>query len=161
MNSYGDGNSTIRLLAQLGISTDSAKSGSGQGYNVSKMRGYLEIDEETLDKTLATNFEAVRDLFGKDSDGDLVVDSGVAYRLDSIIKPFVETAGIISLKTDTLDKQISADKSKIATLDTQLADKEADLKDKYATMRTLERGWVSATTSRNLRRESRPWAEAS
>lgn len=134
MNSYGDGNSTIRLLAQLGISTDSAKSGSGQGYNVSKMRGYLEIDEETLDKVLASDFEGVRDLFGKDSDGDLVVDSGAAYRLESIIKPFVETAGIISLKTGTLDKQISADKTKIANLDAQLADKEAALKAKYATM---------------------------
>jgi flagellar hook-associated protein 2 len=147
MNSYGDGNSTIRLLAQLGISTDSAKSGSGQGYNVSKMRGYLEIDEETLDKTLASNFEGVRDLFGKDSDGDLVVDSGVAFRLDSIIKPFVETAGIISLKTDGLTKQISDDKAKIATLDTQLADKEADLKDKYATMEATLNQLESSSSS--------------
>lgn len=134
MNAYGDGNANIRLLAQLGISTDSAKSGASQGYNVSKMRGYLEIDEEALDKTLSSDFEGVRDLFGKDSDGDLVVDSGAAFRLEAIIRPFVETAGIISLKTGNLDRQITADKSKIATLDEQLADKEAELKDKYATM---------------------------
>jgi len=149
MNSYGDAAVPIRLLAQLGISTDSAKSGASQGYSISKMRGYLEIDEEMLDKALSDNFAGVRDLFGRDSDGDLVVDSGAAYRVDAILKPFVTTGGIISLKTDTLDRQIKADKEKITSLDSALAQKEAELKEKYASMESTMDALESSSSSIN------------
>jgi flagellar hook-associated protein 2 len=123
-----------RLLAQLGISTDAQKAGGGQGYDATKMRGYLEIDEDTLDKALASNFEAAKRLFGYDSDGDLIPDTGAAVRLDAVIKPYVETAGLISIKTSTLDNQIKRGKSELATLDEKLTDKEAELKRKYAAM---------------------------
>lgn len=133
MNPYDTG-TDLSLLAQLGISTNSQKGGGGQGYDTSKMRGYLEIDEDSLDKALASNFDGVRKLFGTDTDNDLVVDSGAAWKLDSVIKPYVETAGIISIKTGTLDQQITLGKSTLENLDKQLADKEADLKEKYASM---------------------------
>ena len=124
----------LSLLAQLGISTDSRKAGAGQGYDAAKMRGYLEIDEEALDRALASNFDFVRKLFGFDSDGDLIVDSGVAFRIDALLKPYVETGGLIALKTGTLDRQIGTQKTLIEDLDKQLAAKEAELKAKYAAM---------------------------
>jgi flagellar hook-associated protein 2 len=133
MNPYATGGD-ISLLAQLGIATDTRKAGAGQGYDSTKMRGYLEIDEEVLDKVLGSSFELARKLFGNDSDGDLIVDSGAAFKIDSIIRPYVETAGIISLKTGTLDRQITSDKRSLEELDKQLAAKEADLKAKYAAM---------------------------
>lgn len=133
MASYPTGGD-LSLLSQLGISTDSQKSGAGQGYDATKMRGYLEIDEDALDKALAANFELARKLFGYDTDGDLIVDSGAAFKIDSLLKPYVETGGLIALKTGTLDRQITSQKTLIDTLDKQLAAKEAELKAKYAAM---------------------------
>ncbi len=133
MNPY-EGGGDIRLLAQIGISTDSQKAGGGQGYDATKMRGYLEIEEGTLDKVLGSSFEIVKKLFGNDSDGDLIVDSGVGWKVESIVRPYVETAGIISIKTGTIDRQISLEKRSLESLDKQLADKEAELKSKYAVM---------------------------
>jgi hypothetical protein len=34
------------------------------------------------------------------------MDTGVAYNLDTLVKPFVEIGGIISLKTNTIDSRI-------------------------------------------------------
>ena len=133
MASYPTGGD-LTLLAQLGISTDSQKSGASQGYDAQKMRGYLEIDEDALDKALASNFDLARKLFGYDTDGDLIVDSGVAFRIDSLLKPYVETGGLIALKTGTIDRQITSQKTLLDTLDKQLAAKEAELKAKYAAM---------------------------
>jgi flagellar hook-associated protein 2 len=133
MGSYDTGGD-LRILAQAGISTNAQKAGAGQGYDAGKMRGYLEIDEDSLDKTLASSFDLVRNLFGYDDNGDLIIDSGVAYKMDSVIRPYVETAGIISLKSGNLDRQIKTEKDLLDTLDRQLAQKEADLKAKYATM---------------------------
>jgi flagellar hook-associated protein 2 len=121
------------MLAQIGITTDSRKGGSS-GYDASRMRGYLEIDEAALDKALEENFEGVKAIFGSDTDGDLIVDSGVSYKLDQYIKAFVETGGIIALKTRTLDQQITDQKKLIATLEQQLLAKEEELKRQYGLM---------------------------
>jgi flagellar hook-associated protein 2 len=123
----------MSLLAQMGISTNAGATGAG-GYDVSKMRGYLEIEDETLAKALDQHFEAAKQLFGSDTNGDLIVDSGFAYALDSLIKPYVETGGILSLKTGTIDTQVDDDKRQLDSLDTQLANREQDLKTKYGEM---------------------------
>ncbi len=119
------------MLAVFGISTDTRRGGS---YDASRLRGYIEIDEATLDKTLLEKFARVKDLFGYDTDGDLLVDSGVAFRLDAMMKAYVETGGIVSIRTRTLDDQITRQEKEIETLDTQLARKEDELKRKYGLM---------------------------
>ncbi|MDP3179746.1 MAG: flagellar filament capping protein FliD, partial [Spirochaetaceae bacterium] len=129
-----DSGDRMRLLAQVGISTDARRPGSGQGFDASRLRGYLEIDEATLGKALQENFEGVRQLFGNDSDGDLLVDSGAAFALDALIKPYVETGGILSLKTTTLNSQVTSEKRKIEDIDRQLVVKETELKRKYGSM---------------------------
>jgi len=122
----------LAMLTQIGISTNIL--GSNTGYNPAGLRGYLQIDEAKLDAALEQHLPAIRQLFGSDTTGDLIVDSGVAFNLDSISKPFVETGGIISLKTGTIDSRISQDKRRIDTMDRQLAAKEADLKAQYSRM---------------------------
>jgi flagellar hook-associated protein 2 len=124
----------MALLSQIGIATNASRPGASQGYDASKMRGYLEIEDETLGKALTEHFEAVKELFGNDTTGDLIVDSGLAYSMDTLIKPYVETGGILSLKTGTIDTQIGNEKRSLDTLDAQLASKEADLKRKYGDM---------------------------
>jgi flagellar hook-associated protein 2 len=122
------------LLSQLGIGTDVRRSGASSGYDASRLRGYLEIDEKTLDASLETRLGTIRQLFGSDTDGDLIVDTGLAYTLESLAKPYVETGGIISLKTGALDSRVTQDQRRIDTLDRQLASKEQALKLQYGQM---------------------------
>jgi len=130
MDAYPTG-SGPHQLAEFGISTDSRRGGS---YDASRLRGYLEIDETALDKALRDNFAGVKDLFGFDTDGDLLVDAGAAYKIDSMMKAYVETGGIVAIRTQTLDNQITRQKKEIENLETQLARKEDDLKRKYGLM---------------------------
>ncbi|MDR2363462.1 MAG: flagellar filament capping protein FliD [Spirochaetaceae bacterium] len=124
----------LSMLTQIGIGTDVRGAGSGSGYDPSRLRGYLEVDERSLDNALDTRLQAIQQLFGYDSDGDLVVDSGVAYSLENVSKPYVETGGIISLKTGTIDSRITQDQRRMETLNRQLAAKEAALKLQYGQM---------------------------
>jgi flagellar hook-associated protein 2 len=123
----------LALLAQVGIGTDVRRSGAG-GYDPSRLRGYLEIDEKVLDSALETRLATVQQLFGYDTNGDLIIDSGVAYAMDSLAKPYVESGGFIALKTGNIDSRIDQDRRRIETMERQLAAKEAQLKVQYGQM---------------------------
>jgi flagellar hook-associated protein 2 len=119
------------MLAQIGISTNANRN---TGYDPARMRGYLEIDEKTLDAALENRIPAIRELFASDTSGDLLMDTGVAFNVDSLVKPFVDVGGIISLKTNTIDSRISQDERRIGTMERQLAAKEQELKIQYSRM---------------------------
>lgn len=119
------------LLSQMGISTNASTAG---GFEVSRLRGYLEINEKQLDEALARRMPAVKDLFGFDSDGDMVIDTGVAMKIDQQIMPYVQIGGIFALRTSGLDTRIDSTERRIAQLDIQLKDKEADLRRRYGQM---------------------------
>jgi flagellar hook-associated protein 2 len=119
------------VLSSFGISTDSRRGG---GYDASRLRGYLEIEEKILDAALQTDFRKVRDSFGYDSDGDLLIDTGAAFAIDALMRPYVETGGIISSRTRTIDTQVVRQQRDIENFDRQLASKEAELKRKFGMM---------------------------
>ena len=119
------------LLSQIGISTNAL---GGSGYDPSRLRGYLQINERVLDQALETNILAIRELFANDTTGDLLADTGVAFNIDALTSPYVGLGGIISLKTGTIDSRISQDQNRITTLDRQLAAREAELRLQYARM---------------------------
>ena len=73
-------------------------------------------------------------MFGYDSDGDLIVDSGIAYRLDRKLGAYVQTGGIISTKLSALGTRIKSSETKIAQLETQMDKKEKELRRKFANM---------------------------
>jgi flagellar hook-associated protein 2 len=123
----------LALLAQIGVGTDVRRSGGGS-YDPSRLRGYLEIDEKALDAAIASKLPAIQQLFGSDTNGDLIIDSGLAYMVDTLARPFVESGGFISLKTGTIDSRISQDQRRIDTMERQLAAKEAALKLQYGQM---------------------------
>ena len=131
-----DAERDLAMLAQIGIGTNVT---GETGYNRSRLRGYLNIDDKVLDAALEQNLAAIKQLFGLDTTGDLIVDSGVAYSLDSLARPFVETGGIVALKTGTIDSRISQDRRRIDTMDRQLAAKEAQLRLQYSRM---ESAWT-------------------
>jgi flagellar hook-associated protein 2 len=122
----------VTMLSQIGISTSAT--GSYSGYSESKLRGYLEIDEKKLDSALANDLNDIKNMFGYDSDGDLIIDSGIAYRLDKELTAYVQTGGIIASKTSNLDSKIKTSESKVAKLETQMDQKEQELRQKYASM---------------------------
>ena len=122
----------VTMLSQIGIATNAG--GFSGGYSQSKLRGYLEIDEKKLDQALENNMDEIRQLFGFDTDGDLIVDSGIAFKLDKQISAYTQTGGILSLKTSSLDSKIKNTESRIAKLESQMDDKEAELRNKYAQM---------------------------
>jgi flagellar hook-associated protein 2 len=121
------------MLAKFGISTD-ARIGSSGGYDPSRLRGYLEIDEKKLDDAIDNNIVSLQQVFGFDSNGDRLVDTGAAYACESLVRPYVETGGLISIKIATLDSRIKDDDRRIVALDKQLADKEASLRSQYSQM---------------------------
>ncbi|MDR2159745.1 MAG: flagellar filament capping protein FliD [Treponema sp.] len=123
----------LALLAQMGVGTDVRRSGGGT-YDPSRLRGYLEIDERALDAAIAAKLPAIQQFFGSDTNGDLIIDTGLAYMVDSTTKPFVESGGFISLKTGTIDSRISQDRRRIDNMERQLAAKEMALRVQYGQM---------------------------
>lgn len=123
----------LSLLDQIGISTNAIGFGSGS-VDRTRLRGYLEIDEEKLDQAITSKLTAVKELFGRDTDSDLVVDSGVAYMLDSYIRPYVETGGLIATRLDTIDGRIARTTSRIETEQEKLERKEREYRQQFAAM---------------------------
>jgi len=126
-----DAGRELTLLSQIGISTNAR---GAIGLDASRLRGYLEINESALDAALENDLPAIRQLFGMDTTGDLIVDSGVAFHLEAISRPFVEMGGIISLKTGTIDSRIRQDTQRVANMDRQLAARETELRIQYTRM---------------------------
>ncbi len=125
-------NSIITALTQLGITTNA--SGYSGSYSQSRLRGYLEIDEKKLDDALENHLDDIKNIFGYDTDGDLIIDEGIAYKLDKQITAYTQTGGIIALKTSTLDSKIKSSQTRITKLEDQMNKKEAELKQKYSSM---------------------------
>lgn len=121
----------ITMLSQIGIATNAS---NYSGYTPSKLRGYLEIDEKKLDEVLEKNLDDIKKMFGFDSDDDLIIDSGIGARLDKQLTAYVQSGGVIAMKTSSLDSKIKNSESKISKLELQLKDKEADLRNKYGMM---------------------------
>jgi len=122
------------LLAQIGVSTNASSGNSGGALNFSKLRGYLEIDEEKLDGFMESEIDAVKDLFGKDTSGDLIINSGVAQAIDQYLTPYTQTGGFVSNRISRIDGQIDSTKDDMSDYEKHLEDYEADLKRQYGTM---------------------------
>ncbi|MDR2543692.1 MAG: flagellar filament capping protein FliD [Treponema sp.] len=121
----------LTLLSQIGVSTNADRA---SGYDPSRLRGYLQINERELDAALETKITAIRELFANDTTGDLLADTGVAFNVDALIRPFSGSAGIISLKANAIDSRIGQDERRLVTIDRQLASKEQELRIQYARM---------------------------
>jgi flagellar hook-associated protein 2 len=125
---YRGSNGDPILLNSFGISTDARRGGS---YDPTKMRGYLEIDEKALDESLRTRLSQLREVFGLDTDGDKIIDTGLAYELDRAARPYVELGGIIAMRSGNLDSRITANERRIEGMDKKLDAKETQLRTQY------------------------------
>jgi flagellar hook-associated protein 2 len=123
----------MAVLAQIGISTDTRLPGSAT-IDKTKLRGYLEIDDGKFTAAIDQHAEAVKELFGNDTTGSLVVNTGAAFSLDTLLRPYVQTGGIFPQRVTTLDQQMARENREIADYKVKLDDYQAELKKKYAQM---------------------------
>ena len=120
------------MLAQIGIST--GKPGS----NPTTRGGYLEIDEEMLDKALKENHQKVKELFGFDSDGDRLTDNGIAFRIGEYLKGMTNFSdGTIKKRADYFAELIKQNDKRVETLNRQLETYRDSLIFKFASMENL------------------------
>ncbi|TVR86452.1 MAG: flagellar hook protein FliD [Spirochaetaceae bacterium] len=133
MNAYDTGpDSDLRLLAQIGISSNAGA--PGRGFDPGRLRGYLEINENILDNALANNFEEIRRLFGSDTDGDRVIDSGVGYTAGEYIRGFTQIGGVVATRTSSIDTRITNTDRQIENYGERLDRREAELRREFSRM---------------------------
>jgi flagellar hook-associated protein 2 len=133
MNAYDTGpDSDLRLLAQIGISSNAG--GPGRGFDPGRLRGYLEINENMLDAALENNFQEIRRLFGSDSDGDRVIDTGVGYTAGEYIRGYTQIGGVVATRTDSIDTRITNTDRQIEDYGERLDRRESELRREFSRM---------------------------
>jgi len=135
----------MALLKQMGISTN--ETGSGGAADISRLRGYLEIDETKLDQALKENQEAIKDLFGMDTDGDLVIDSGIGKKIDEQVTAYTQTGGFYSTKISRIDYDIDSKNDDISDYKDRLVTYEQNLRRKYGNMEAMLNQLESSSNS--------------
>lgn len=131
-NAYPSDDSTdYRLLKEIGISTNAT--GGGE-FNVSKLRGYIEVNVEDLENALEKNIESVRKLFGKDTNNDFIIDAGAGKVINDTLKPYTQSGGLIANRVKTIDSQIKRNDKDISDYKEDLITYEETIRRKYGQM---------------------------
>ncbi len=120
----------LSLLAQIGISM--GKSGS----NWSDIKGgYLQVDEDKFIDAFKKYPDAIKELFGSDTNKDMIIDNGVAYKLDKVLKGYTDPhGGIITYKIKNTDTEIKDQDKKIEDWNEHLEEYRKTLERKFTTM---------------------------
>ena len=106
---------SISTIFQLGIDMDND--------------GKLSIDSTKFDKALDNNYEQVVSLFsGKE---------GVAGQLETKLKDYTKTGGLLSLREDQLNTELRSISRRESDAASQLTKYEANLRAQYASLDTL------------------------
>lgn len=128
----------MRVLADLGITT--------------KADGTLEINNDKLDKAVANNFQDVANLF--------TGDKGLATRLDSKLKAYTDTNGILDQRNSILQKTLNSVDDQQAALDRRITSLQERLYKQYNTMDSLVSQLTQTTTSLTSQLASLPFAKS-
>ncbi|MBA7618865.1 hypothetical protein ES703_26197 [subsurface metagenome] len=157
MNPYPTGGGReLSLLTQVGIATDAGSIRGTAALDRTRLRGYMQIDEAKLDEVLSRQVEWVKDIFGYDTDKDLVIDSGIGVKVDNHLKSYVEIGGIINNRVDNLNNSISRKSREIDAYNRHLEDYERGLRKKFGTMEAaLDRLEQSSRYIDNLNRQNK------
>jgi flagellar hook-associated protein 2 len=114
----------VSTLAEIGIKTDKS--------------GALVLDSGKLDNVIATNFEAVSQLFAS--------ADGVAKRFDDVLKNYLSPNGSLSSRVDSVNKQIGGISDQREKLNLRLSALDARYRKQFTAMDALV-GQLQATGS--------------
>lgn len=131
MNPYPtDKGKELSLLAQIGISM--GKSGSSW---TDIKGGYLQVDEDKFIDAFKKYPDEIKQLFGSDTNKDMIVDNGVAYKLDKILNGYTSpNQGIITYKIKNTDNEIKNQDKKIEDWNEHLEEYRKNLERKFTVM---------------------------
>lgn len=120
----------IKLLSQMGVSTGKINS----SWETIK-QGKLVVDEDELKTAIIANPEGVTMFFGSDTDGDNKVDTGMAFTLVRVLKPYVSFGkNIIKSKIEHQDTSIKLANERIERMNEHLKQYEKKLRKKFGAM---------------------------
>jgi flagellar hook-associated protein 2 len=126
---FGD---ELSLLAQIGISTNASGFGS---MDKTKLKGIIEVNENKFLEKVEKYPVGVKELFGKDLDGDLVVDSGVGYEIEKTLKAYTQRSnGYFDMKTQSYQNQIANTEKAKKQYEEKLKDEEKKLRKDFYQM---------------------------
>lgn len=99
----------LSLLAQIGISMGA----HGTSWNDIK-GGYLQVDEDKYIEAFKNYPEIVKQLFGSDTNNDMVIDNGVAYVMEKMLKGYSDPkTGIVTYNIKDTDTGIRDQEKRI------------------------------------------------
>jgi flagellar hook-associated protein 2 len=120
----------IKILIQTGVST-----GAVNAEWESIKEGKLVIDEGKLKSTIENNPEAVTEFFGSDTDGDNRVDNGLAYRIETHLRPYLMSGrNVLASKVEVENEAIKTTDGRIDKHKEHLKKYEENLRTKFASM---------------------------
>jgi flagellar hook-associated protein 2 len=120
----------VKILVQTGIST-----GAINADWESIKEGKLVVDENKLRSVIENNAEGITEFFGSDTDGDTRIDNGMAYRIETYLKPYLMSGrNIIAAKMDSETEAIKSTDDRIDRHKEHLKKYEEKLRTKFASM---------------------------
>jgi len=136
----------VKLFTQMGISTGKINA----DWESIKM-GKLIVDEPKLKETILGNPEGILMFCGSDNDGDNRIDSGLAYRIMNILKPYITSGkgSVIATKIDLEDTSIKLADDRIDRHKQHLKKYEERLRSKFIKMEKAltkskhQKNWMS------------------
>ncbi|MEN2997717.1 MAG: flagellar filament capping protein FliD [Brevinematia bacterium] len=141
MQPYPTRVTNIRLLYHIGIYTKdiSTKLEFDSDLWEYVRRGILTINNEKLMLAISENIFAVNDIFGRDTNGDKIVDSGFAYSVSALCDEYVRVGGVIANKKKQIDNIIKSNKEMYAKFQKHLEEYRVSLEKKFGKLQQVLR----------------------
>ncbi|MFN4244841.1 MAG: flagellar filament capping protein FliD [Brevinematia bacterium] len=141
MGVYKTRSTNVRLLYHVGIYTKSisAKLDFESDLWEYVRRGVLTIDNEKLLQMISENIFVVNDIFGYDSDGDKIIDTGFAYSVSTLCDEYTRVNGVIANKKKQIDSVIKSNKEMYAKFQDRLEEYRLSLERKFGKLQQVLR----------------------
>ncbi|MFK7795420.1 MAG: flagellar filament capping protein FliD [Gammaproteobacteria bacterium] len=112
-NSYNDSSANINYLFQLGLSFD--------------RDGVLSFDGDEFDQVVGPNIDEIQNLFSNS-------ENGFIASLESVVKSYTDSGGIISTRTEGLNTERSSLDDDIERISLRIEDTEARLRARFSSL---------------------------
>lgn len=119
-SAYDTDDERYRLLSQIGIAP------RGNSNSNSKIP-YLTLDDAKFENSLKENISAVQQLFAQDTTGDSISNEGLAPRITSFAKPYIQFNGLLDTKIEQTNSEIKRKDKEVENYRDKLEDKDAKL----------------------------------
>ena len=120
----------LSMLAQIGISTGA----HGTGWSDIK-GGYLQVDEDRFIQALRETPEGVKELFGSDTNNDMVDDNGAALIMEKNLKGYTNSqTGIVAYHVKNTDSDIKSQEKRIEDWNEHLEEYRKKLESDFTLM---------------------------